>query len=347
MLKFRLIGYTKLFWGDIVKAIAMFNNKGGVGKTTLVCNLVSYLSLKMGKKVLVIDADPQCNTTINILPEEQFEKYYYLKEGFTIYDILRPLHRGQGYTENISFYSVENFGVDFLIGDPRLSLMEDLLSNDWKDATSGEPRGLRTTLVFSDLLTKCEDYDFVFFDMGPSLGSLNRAILLSCDYFLTPMSLDIFSLLALENIGQTMDTWRKRFSQGIENNLDPEALEGMKQEFNIKFVGYVTQQYTAKVVDGIKRPVRAFDRILEQLPKVLKEELIDKVNEGINTIKYELGSIPNLHSLIPISQSAHKPIFNLEHKDGVVGAHFSKVDEFDQTIKEISEQLLRNVEALS
>ncbi|MGZ0051499.1 ParA family protein [Brevibacillus gelatini] len=330
-----------------MQAIAMFNNKGGVGKTTLVCNLVSYLSLKMGKKILVIDADPQCNTTINILPEDQFEKFYYQKEGFTIYDILRPLHRGQGYSEKINFYHVENFGVDFLIGDPRLSLMEDLLSNDWKDATSGEPRGLRTTLVFSDLLSKCEGYDYVFFDMGPSLGSLNRAILLACDFFLTPMSLDIFSLLALENIGQTMDTWKRRFTQGIENSIDPEVLEGLKQEFNIKFVGYVTQQYTAKVVDGVKRPVKAFDKILEELPAKLHNELIDKINKEFKDIQYELGSIPNLHSLIPISQSAHKPIFNLEYKDGVVGAHFYKVEEFSKIIHKISIQLLKNVEAMS
>ncbi|QDS36967.1 ParA family protein [Brevibacillus brevis] len=331
-----------------MKAIAMFNNKGGVGKTTLVCNLVGYLSLELGKKVLVIDADPQCNTTINILPEEQFEAFYYEKKAFTIYDILRPLHRGQGYSENINFYNVENFGVDFLIGDPRLSLMEDLLSNDWKDATSGEPRGLRTTLVFSDLLRKCSQYDYVFFDMGPSLGSLNRSILLACDYFLTPMSLDIFSLLALENIGQTMDTWKKRFTQGVNNNLDPEALEGLRTEFNIKFAGYVTQQYTAKVVDGVKRPVKAFDQILTRVPELIKNELIDKINddkEGI--VNYELGSIPNFHSLIPISQSAHKPIFNLEYGDGVVGAHFSKVEEFKEIIHSIAIQLLENVEAVS
>ena len=43
-----------------------------------------------------------------------------------------------------------------------------------------------------------------FFDMGPSLGAINRSILLSCDYFVTPMSSDIFSILAIENIGKTI-----------------------------------------------------------------------------------------------------------------------------------------------
>jgi len=331
-----------------LKSIAMFNNKGGVGKTTLVCNLASYLAHNYGKKILVIDADPQCNTSVNVLPEKEFENFYYEKNGFTIYDILKPIQRGIGYTENVEFYSIPNFKFDFLIGDPRLSLMEDLLSNDWKDATSGDPRGLRTTLVFSDLLLKCEEYDFVFFDMGPSLGSLNRSILLACDYFITPMSLDIFSLLALENIGATLDTWRNRFSVGINNSIDPDALQGLNTSFSIKFLGYVTQQYTAKKSQGIRRPVRAFEEILVKVPETIDKEIISKVNKdsSLNIKNYNLGTIPNLHSLLPLSQSAHKPIFSLNYQDGVVGAHFAKVDEFKETIEGIATHLLQNTEVL-
>lgn len=326
----------------------MFNNKGGVGKTTLVCNLASYLADKYKKKVLVIDADPQCNTSVNVLPEEEFEKFYYDKQGFTIYDVLKPIQRGIGYTEKVNFYPVSNFKFDFLIGDPRLSLMEDLLSNDWKDATSGDPRGLRTTLVFSDLLSKCKEYDYVFFDMGPSLGSLNRSILLACDYFVTPMSLDIFSLLALENIGLTLDTWKTRFAIGVSNCIDIEALQELNTEFSIKFLGYVTQQYTAKTSRGIRRPVRAFEEILNKVPEKIQSEIVSKVNDEtvLNIEEYNLGTIPNLHSLLPLSQSAHKPIFSLNYQDGVVGAHFAKVDEFKETIHGISEHFLKNTEVL-
>lgn len=331
-----------------MKSIAMFNNKGGVGKTTLVCNLASYLAYNFGKKVLVIDADPQCNTSVNVLPETEFENFYYDKKGFTIYDILKPIQRGIGYTENVETYKIENFEFDFLIGDPRLSLMEDLLSNDWKDATSGDPRGLRTTLVFSDLLLKCREYDFVFFDMGPSLGSLNRSILLACDYFLTPMSLDIFSILAIENIGATLESWRTRFNIGITNSNDPDALEGLNTSFSIKFLGYVTQQYTAKKSQGIRRPVRAFEEILRRVPETIEKEIISKVNKDnvLNINNYNLGTIPNLHSLLPLSQSAHKPIFKLSYQDGVVGAHFAKVDEFKVTINDIAAHLLENTEVL-
>ena len=67
-----------------MKAISIFNNKGGVGKTTVLCNLAAYFQIYLGKKVLVIDGDPQCNTTTYVLDEEQFMNVYYEPTGFTI-----------------------------------------------------------------------------------------------------------------------------------------------------------------------------------------------------------------------------------------------------------------------
>lgn len=331
-----------------MKAIAMFNNKGGVGKTTLVCNLAAYLAKECGKKVLLIDADPQCNSSTYMLTEEDFYKAYYENQEFTIYDLLLPLSRGEGFSQSIQLNTNSFFGVDLLIGSPRLATMEDLLASDWSDVEGGKARGTRTTLVFSQAISRFDYYDYIFFDMGPSLGAINRAILLASDYFITPMSPDIFSLLALENIGISITQWVAQFDSGTEKlkQNDPHAIDGLKDHFRIKFIGYVTQQYTSKTVEGQKVPVKAYESIIDNIPNAVLKNIVGPINGDKLTIEYSLGAIQTFNSVIPMSQSAHKPIFALSTKDGVVGSHFSKVASFRDIMKSISEKTLANIGVL-
>lgn len=328
----------------------MFNNKGGVGKTTLVCNLASYLALEHGKKVLLIDADPQCNSSTYTLNEDDFERTYYNGAKETIYDLLLPLSRGEGYSQKIFLNEKSEFGIDVLVGSPRLATMEDLLATDWSDVLGGKARGVRTTLVFSQALQELSDYDYVFFDMGPALGAINRAILIACDYFITPMSPDIFSLLALENIGSSVKKWAADFNHGVKRLLeeDPRSIDGLKTEFAIKFLGYVTQQYTAKTVDGARVPVRAYDRIINDIPQSIHSNIVLPINgDSLAGVDYRLGTIPTFNSVIPMSQKSHKPIFALSTRDGVVGSHFSKVADFKKIISEIAGNVLGNISRVS
>lgn len=328
-----------------MKSVAVFNNKGGVGKTTLLCNLASHLALRHGKKVLIIDADPQCNATQSIFADDEIEGFY-TRGSFTIYSIVRPLSVGRGFTKTLEIQRSEKFGLDVLVGDPNLGLTEDLLATDWVQGAAGDVRGLRTTLLFSHLLQKCQDYDFVFFDMGPSLGSINRAVLLSCDFFITPMSLDIFSLKAIENISKSLSGWRGKYENGLRGIRDAEFdLEVMDPSWKLKFAGYVTQQYTFKRDShGNARPVKAFERIMSRVPEVIADNL---PTGRLSLSDLNLGSIPTLNSLVPLSQTSRKPIFELQAKDGVVGAHFSKVKEFERTIKGVTERFLSNLKAES
>lgn len=348
-MKYRLIKIKNewLMKGEKMKAIAMFNNKGGVGKTTLTCNLSAYIA-RTGKKVMLIDADPQCNSTIYCFTDDLFSKVYYDKKGFTIYDVIKPVNQGIGYVKNVEVYNLEKFGFDFLAGDPKLALFEDTLASDWSAALSGGERGIRTTLTFNNLIKQFDDYDYVFFDMGPSLGAINRSILLSCDYFVTPMSSDIFSILAIENIGKTIKNWRDTFKEGFNRCTDTELKNIFEPISYIQFLGYVTQQYTSKTVDGIRRPVQAYERILSEVPMTIKRELIDIVNEKNkgNEINYELGTIPNFNSIIPLSQSAHRPAFELTSTDGIVGAHFAKVKDFKVVMDKITNQMVINLEKM-
>ena len=335
-------------------SIAIFNNKGGVGKTTLICNLASYLKLKLNKRVLVIDADPQCNASIYVTKDDDLEKIYSNINTKTIYDIIRPLQRGSDYieTSNIPILTNQSFGFDIVLGDTRLSLSEDFLSSDWIDGQSGSPRGLKTTFLFKDLLQKLKDrYDYIFFDVGPSLGAINRNVLLSCDFFIIPMSSDIFSLKAIDNISESLNKWKQLVDDGLkkyQNESEGESytIGGDNISVNLKFLGYIYQQYVTKTnKDGEKRPVKAFDSIIKKMSKTLSSKLEKFYTPSLNEEKLLIGEIPTLNSLIPLSQIAHKPIFTLSGNDGVVGAHFSKVREYESVIRYISENIRKNLEA--
>jgi cellulose biosynthesis protein BcsQ len=331
-----------------VKSIAVFNNKGGVGKTTLLCNLAAFLAFEHGKKVLIIDADPQCNATQSLFDDQIIYDIYTRSNSFTIYSIIKPLSVGKGYAKVLEPLNSSTFHVDVLPGDPRLALTEDLLAGDWQQAASGNTRGLRTSFLFTELLSRCGDYDYVIFDMGPSLGSINRAVLIAADFFVTPMSLDIFSLRAIENISLSLVGWRQQLEIALKLNQEPDELEIENTKWNLRFLGYVTQQYTAKMdAEGNRRPVKAFDRIMKRVPEVIKREILQKLQPDQVHLNYDLGSIPTLHSLIPLSQVSRKPIFRLGQSDGVVGAHFAKVKEYRVIISAIADHLLTNVKLLT
>ena len=111
----------------------------------------------------------------------------------------------------------------------------------------------------------------------------------------------------------------------------------------LKFLGYIYQQYTAKSIDGARRPVKAYDVIINKMHPLIAEKLHDFYKAGFTKDNLLLGEIPTLSSLIPLSQSAHKPIFLMVGADGVVGAHFVKVKEYEEVIKHIVYNIKKNL----
>lgn len=319
-----------------MQSIAFFNNKGGVGKTTLLCNVAAYAAMHLKKSVCVIDADPQCNATQYFFDVDALDKIY-SDSGFTIRSVVEPLMLGEGFSSEIRVKRAETFGVDVLPGDPKLALVEDFLAQDWGAAKSGDIRGIRTNLVFSDLLKRLTKYDLVFLDVSPSLGAINRSILLSSDYFMSPMSIDIFSLKAFENIAEWINDWSEDWERGIKNVKDARRIPDLEYG-QAEFLGYVTQQYLAKRdSSGKRRGVGAYEKIRTQIDDVIRGCGLDS---EINSVPFEIGTVPNLFSLIPMSQSNNKPVFELKSNDGVVGAHFAKVKDSKNIFKSVTKELL-------
>ena len=331
-----------------MKSIAIFNNKGGVGKTTLLANIASYLKIKKGKRVLVVDADPQCNASIYTMPEKFIDYTYTRKNPDTVFNIIKPVMRADGYLpyEKMPIIHSEGFDVDIILGDTRMSNVEDFLSKDWVDCTNGEARAFKSTLLLKQFLDDLEKhYDYVFFDVGPSLGAINRIVLIASDYFLIPMSSDVFSLRAIENISLALNEWKDGFEMGLnrfrEREKEAYLLNGKEVGFNINFLGYVTQQYVAKTIQGARRPVHAYDSILKNVDGNIKSTLKGFYKPEI-TDSLKLGEIPNFNSLIPLSQIHKKAIFQLDGHDGIVGAHFAKVKEYEAVISLIVDNLIKN-----
>jgi cellulose biosynthesis protein BcsQ len=320
-------------------AACFFNNKGGVGKTTLVANLAAELALNFGAKILVVDGDPQCNLTQYVLTDEDSLEIYSSTDPSSVYSVIRPLSLGKGYGDSLPLRTSSNFGFDVIVGDPRLALQEDLLSSDWRDAKGGGMRGIRTTYVFADLVGKAKSmkYDFIFFDMGPSLGGINRSILLAMDYFVVPMSIDIFSSWAIKNIGTAVTTWQKELRTGITLAEDPREIPSVDQSKSIRFLGYVTQQHKERARETIEdgevdpgfeysqiettelatnskktRLVEAYERINSAFPEQITSSLGAFYDQ--TSIDPHLGNIRHLASLAPMSQSQHTPMISVRGK---------------------------------
>jgi cellulose biosynthesis protein BcsQ len=97
-----------------MKSIAIFNNKGGVGKTTLLANLASYLALRKERRVLIVDADPQCNITQLLFSDDEVDELYSSKATFTIDSVIRPLATGKGYSQQLRPIERPEYGLKIL-----------------------------------------------------------------------------------------------------------------------------------------------------------------------------------------------------------------------------------------
>ncbi|MBD8871839.1 AAA family ATPase [Rhodanobacter sp. DHB23] len=328
-----------------MKSVGFFNNKGGVGKTTLICNLAASLAKIKQKKILIIDADPQCNASAYLLPEDSLEQILIDSTNFSLDSFYEPIRRGQGYPAGIpTVKRSDRFGVDLIVGDPKLSIREDLLATDWAATKNGDPRGFQTTYAIKELIQRFQDYDYVLIDMGPSLGALNRSVLLAVDYFVMPLSVDIFSLMAVQNIINSLDNWKQSLCDAIQRHERQEGeafrIHGSAVAWNLKFAGFVMQQYKAKSKEGIRQPVAAFERIISMQREEMEKlcDFFDVRPDNVN-----LGEIPTLSSVVPLSQQAHAPIFELNSTDGIVGSQYTRVSDAGDFFHYISDRFVQGL----
>jgi len=353
----------------MTKSICLFNHKGGVSKTTTSFNLGWSLA-ELGKKVLVIDLDSQCNLTglvmnYKAVDDEKMDIFYSSRQNLTMKPIVKALIDGisaEDYikTETGNLLETTHQNLSLLPGHLDIADLDAQISLSLKIA-SGVPatRNIPGNLpkIFQAIARK-ENIDYLIYDLSPNVGGLNEVILMSSDYFIVPTSPDYFCLQAISSLAKNITKWHieiERFKS--DNNFD-------SRDFPIRnqptFLGAIQQRYRPRN----ERPAKSFQKWIDIIRKAINENLVpalEKINcvigrkyvenilKGTDLEPYDLAHIPDFNSLIAISQQLSKPVFALTDEEikseGKVFGHAEKTmqisrDGFSTVFGELGQRVL-------
>jgi cellulose biosynthesis protein BcsQ len=320
-----------------VPVIAFFNNKGGVGKTSLVYHL-AWMFADQGYNTLAADLDPQANLTAAFLDDDRLEQIWPINgHPKTIYGCIQPLLKGVGdissaYTEDIDI----NLGL--LPGDLALARFEDELSSQWPLCMDGKERAFRVMSAFWRVIQQAASQrqaQLVLMDLGPNLGAINRAALIAADYVAVPLAPDLFSLQGLRNLGPTLRDWRKEWQERLPRNPASDLTLPAGQ---MSPAGYIVMQHSVR----LDRPVRAYDRWMGRIPYEYRQAVMGEENPqapDMSQDPYCLMLLKHYRSLMPMAQEAHKPMFHLKPADGAIGSHVKAVEAAYFDFKNLSHQI--------
>ena len=320
-----------------MKTLALFNNKGGVGKTTLAYHL-AHMFPRLGKRTLAVDLDPQANFTSQFLDEETLENLIWVDDGPNVLTSLAPILSGKGDIappEPIPYASGGGpDSLSLLCGHLGLSRFEDKLSESWPKCLAKDEAALRATSAFHRLIqaagTKVRA-EIAIIDVGPNLGAINRAALLAADFLLIPLGADLFSLQGLKNLGPAIREWRDQWKLVQSLVKMPFSLPDAKMQP----CGYVVLRHAVR----LDRPAQHSAKWMARIPPVYAESVLgESPSAGIED-PHCLAKLRNYGSLMPMSHEARKPMFDLRPADGAIGSHAQLV----QTCREDFEHLGRAV----
>jgi len=298
------------------KGIVLFNHKGGVGKTTLTVN-IAYALVNAGKRVLLVDTDPQCSMSSFFLEEKFLDKMLDESEttkGNTLWSAIKPVSEGSGPLGDIEPEKISD-GLFLVVGDIRLSEYENSLAECWNLCLSRNRRGYLCTTALSrlvDSLAKATSADFVFFDAGPNIGPLNRAILLDCSHFIIPAACDLFSSRALKTLGYALSEWISTWKRVTEMAPDGTTL----LVGHPKLLGFIPQGFRVYGGRMANAPLIVLSsigsRVVDFVWKPLQLALGLSTKERPAIAKFKLGEVKDLGVLITKSQEQGVPIWEVD-----------------------------------
>jgi chromosome partitioning protein len=209
------------------KIISIFNQKGGVGKTTTTINISAYIG-SMGKKVLTVDIDPQGNTSSGLgIDKDKLE--------YSMYDVIM----GMSPEKAIVKTKVEN--LDILPSKVELAGAEIELTAKMS----------RETKVKDAIIKVKDDYDYIFIDCPPSLGLLTINALTASDSVLIPIQCEFYALEGVKQLMNTIQLIKKSLNSKLEIQGVVMSMFDGRTRLSIEVVEEVKKYFKGKVYSTI------------------------------------------------------------------------------------------------
>jgi cellulose biosynthesis protein BcsQ len=344
--------------------ISLFNHKGGVSKTTTAFNLGWMLADK-GKKVLLVDCDPQCNLTGMVMGfkgTDDFDTIYKAGGVRNIRDGLAPAFESRPSL-------VEPVQCEQIDGQPNMYLIPGHIGLAEYEVTLGIAQELSGSLLtlqnlpgsiryLIDKTAKSLDIDYVLVDMSPSLGAINQNLLMTSDYFLVPMAPDYFSVMATDSLANVLPKWRSWANSAQSMQVLKSATYPFP-EIKTKFLGTVIQKYRLREGNAASS---AFQTWIDEIEVGVRKRLIPAL-EGANMLLpdniYEEFGVDNgkpilqmseFNGLIALSQKYKVPVFALSDEQleqrGIVAERTKKsMQRFHQLFSDGADKIIELVTA--
>jgi cellulose biosynthesis protein BcsQ len=343
----------------MVLKIALFNHKGGVSKTTTTFNLGWMLASK-GKRVILVDTDPQCNLTGMALGEVTEEDESRIE---SIYNTVSNIKTGLAPAFESQPRVIEAVDCIPIQGQEGLFLLPGHVGFAEYEVTLGiaqELSGSIQTLKnlpgsISDLFEKTAskfNADYILIDMSPSLGSINQNLLMTSNFFLVPTTADFFSVMAIDSLSRILPRWCHWAKMASSLPILKEAVYPFPG-FTLRFLGTIVQNY--RIIHG--RETAAFQTWIEKIEQSVYSKLVPILrqnnlllpenfykNLGVND-SFTLTKISNFNSLIALSQEHRTPVYALTAKQlGQTGIvlknNQAKQKEFNTTFSDLADKII-------
>lgn len=302
-----------------MKILSIFNNKGGVGKSTLAFHL-GYALNELGHKTLLIDLDPQCNLTLCGIMQDSLHEIWSQEDAFiedfeaalqsasniedifstprSIHFLLKPAEDGVSEITNYPPPVTVDTKLDLLPGRLSIHKYENKIAQRWSEAFLGDNLGIRTITNIRRLCeqyTKLHDYEYVIIDTSPSLGILNKTIISTVDGFLIPTQPDMFSLYGIRNIGDSLRNWKNEFDT-LYKLISTEKRKKFPNKF-VQFIGYTIYNAKRNKRGGnVYNLASAHYAYAQKIPKYIDLYIDEDNRAAIDNINNPIGNTSVMYS---------------------------------------------------